>query len=65
VNYNPEFGENSNCTDLDNYGVSETSLYNFVLEGGRKKTFVSYEQRLANMVVNDGAELDPPSDIEG
>jgi hypothetical protein len=44
---------------------AETSVYNFVLEGGRKKTFVSYEQRLVNMVVNDGAESDPPSDDEG
>jgi hypothetical protein len=40
-------------------------LYNFVLEGGRKKTFMSYEERLANMVVKDGAESDPASDDEG
>jgi hypothetical protein len=65
VNYNPEFGENSNCTELNNTAGAETSLYKFVLEGGRKKTFMSYEQRLANMVVNDGAESDPQGDDEG
>jgi hypothetical protein len=65
VNYNPEFKEDSNCTDLDNYGVSETSLYNFVMKGGMKKTFMLYEQRLVIMVVNYGAESDPPSDDQG
>jgi hypothetical protein len=37
VNYNPEFGEDSNCIDLNNYRGSEKLVFNFVMEGGRKK----------------------------
>ena len=29
VSYNPEFGKDSNCIDLDNFGESEKSFYNF------------------------------------
>ena len=66
VSYNPEFGKDSNCIDLDNFGESEKLFYNFRMEGGKLKQFMSYEQRLANMEVkNYGAESESdPSDNE-
>ena len=53
MNYQPEFGEDSNCIDLEpgHYLGQETSYYSVVTDGGKLKRFVSYEQRVARVVL--------------